>query len=362
MGSSLGPVLANVLMTEFEKVVVQKLVDNGTLPFYIRYVDDTLVLMKPEDINTVLKTFNEFTKGIRFTLDLFSDNDVHFLDLSINPVNLETNIYSKPTNTGQYIHYESFTPWRFKVAWIKSLYERGRKLCSTEALFEKHLAHLKKLMSWNGFSRHVRSSILKRMSHNSSTNTDNVTEVDNMKMIWIRLPYMGKQGEMITKTLLRKLKRCFKTAVKFKVLYDTRKVSSFCSTKDKIPSMMTSNVIYKIDCPGCGKQYIGKSERCFGVRLECQGTRDNEPMYLHLRNCSKFHDTCNMLVIDDNQNSQFEFNIVNYIYHAILNNAEILKRHNNPNELAFMEAYFIKLLNPAINVGIAASKELVLFR
>ena len=69
-----------------------------------------------------------------------------------------------------------------------------------------------------------------------------------------------------------------------------------------------------------------------------------------------------MLVIDDNLNSHFKFNIVNYIYHAVLNNAKILKRHNNPNELAFMEAYFIKLLNPAINVGIAASKELVLFR
>ena len=51
MGSSLGPVLANVLMTEFEKEVVQELVSNGTLPFYIRYVDDTLVLIKPENID-----------------------------------------------------------------------------------------------------------------------------------------------------------------------------------------------------------------------------------------------------------------------------------------------------------------------
>ena len=38
MGSSLGPVLANVLMTEFEKVVVQALVDDRTLPFYIFYL------------------------------------------------------------------------------------------------------------------------------------------------------------------------------------------------------------------------------------------------------------------------------------------------------------------------------------
>ena len=183
----------------------------------------------------------------------------------------------------------------------------------------------------------------------SSPKTDDVTEEDNIKSIWIRLPYMGKQGELITNKLLCKLKRCFKNAVKFKVLYDTRKVASFCSTKDKIPSNMTSNVIYRIDCPGCGEHYIGKSERCFGVRMECQGTRDNEPMYMHLRNCSSFHDTCNMLAINGNQGSHSEFDARNYIYHAVLNNSKILKRHNNPVELAFMESYYIKLLDPRIN-------------
>ena len=36
MGSSLGPVLANIIMTELEKVVVKKLIDDGTIKFYIR--------------------------------------------------------------------------------------------------------------------------------------------------------------------------------------------------------------------------------------------------------------------------------------------------------------------------------------
>ena len=179
------------------------------------------------------------------------------------------------------------------------------------------------------------------------------------KTIWLRLPYMGKIGESITNKLLRKLRRCFKTTVKFRVLYDTRKVSSFCSTKDKIPAYQTANTVYRIDCPGCGQQYIGKSERCFGVRMECQGTRENEPMFRHLYSCRKFHEVCDMLVIDDNYS---KFDVSNYIHHAVLNNSRILKRHNNPIELSFMEAYYIKLLDPTINVGIAASKELVLFK
>ena len=46
MGSSLGPTLANVIMTELEKHVVTKLFDDGIIKFYIRFVDDTLVLAK----------------------------------------------------------------------------------------------------------------------------------------------------------------------------------------------------------------------------------------------------------------------------------------------------------------------------
>ena len=53
MGSSLGPVLANIILTELENIIVKKLVDEDIIKFYIRYVDDTLLLMKREDIDRV---------------------------------------------------------------------------------------------------------------------------------------------------------------------------------------------------------------------------------------------------------------------------------------------------------------------
>ena len=46
MGSCLGPVLANIIMTELETVIVDKLFAANLLKFYIRYVDDTLALIK----------------------------------------------------------------------------------------------------------------------------------------------------------------------------------------------------------------------------------------------------------------------------------------------------------------------------
>lgn len=211
-----------------------------------------------------MKAFNRFAKDIQFTVYLFQYNDVHFLDLSINVANLETSNYTKPTNTGQYTQYDSFTPWRLKMARIKSLYTHSKNLCSNEALFKKYLEHLRQLMSWNGLPRRVRSSILNRLSTNLSPKPY-VKPVDDTKTICISLPCMGKQGESITDKLLRNLKRCFKTAVRFKASYNVQKVSSFCLTKDKIPS------------------------------------RQNKPMYNHLHNCNQYHEICNLLVIDDEQ-------------------------------------------------------------
>ena len=39
MGSSLAPVLANIILTESEKLVVTPFLESGILKFYCRYVD-----------------------------------------------------------------------------------------------------------------------------------------------------------------------------------------------------------------------------------------------------------------------------------------------------------------------------------
>ena len=82
MGSCLPPVLANIILTEFEKQIVEDLIQAGTIKFYRRYVDDTLVSIKPCDIPSVPKKFNSFGKNLNFTVDKFENGKVHFLDLN----------------------------------------------------------------------------------------------------------------------------------------------------------------------------------------------------------------------------------------------------------------------------------------
>ena len=134
MGSSLGPVIANIFMTELEKFILDELINDNIVKLYIRYVDDNLLLVKPEDTDNILKKFNSFDKNIQFTVGKFLNGNVHFLDIKIN--GNKTDIYFKETHKSQYTHFISNTLWRFKTAWIRSLYHRAKKICSNNVLFK----------------------------------------------------------------------------------------------------------------------------------------------------------------------------------------------------------------------------------
>ena len=141
---------------------------SGVIKFYRRYVDDTLVLIKPSDIPEILNKFNTFDKNIQFTIDTFPDNVIHFLDILISSDN--TDVYNKSTHTGQYTHFSSFEPFFRKIAWVKSLFHRASKLCSTSQLFENQIRKLKMFMSWNCYPRAVRNLVISKLKHKFSTN------------------------------------------------------------------------------------------------------------------------------------------------------------------------------------------------
>lgn len=100
--------------------------------------------------------------NLRFTINSFPDNKVHFLDLSIDR-NI-TNLYK---DTGQYISCDSFVSCRYKTAWIKELYSRALKICSNTTLSLQNIVKLTKLMSCNGFPQRIRNSITHRLNNSA---------------------------------------------------------------------------------------------------------------------------------------------------------------------------------------------------
>ncbi len=358
MGSSLGPSLANVIMTELEKQLVAGLIDTGTIKFYMRYVDDTLVLAKSENFQKILEKLNSFDNNLKFTIDTFDDDDVHFLDINID--RNKTDLYYKPTHTGQYANFTSQSPWRFKTAWVKALYHRASKICSETSKFNNQISKIKLFLSWNGYPSYVTRSLLKRFKSprpNESANSNG----DRVE-IFIKVPYAGIKGEHLLRSCIQKLCRYTKKNVRFVTLFQTKKSSMFCPTKDKIPANQKANVIYKIKCPGCGEIYIGKTDRCISIRLNEHGTRSDQPMHLHLSNCSPFHEYLSILNLPlHDETSPSTIDIRKHILNTVLNNYSIVDSNSSWSLLSFLEAFYIKRFSPALNKGLKASKELQLF-
>ena len=364
MGSSLGPVLANIIMTELEKKILPSLLDSGSIRSYIRYVDDTLVLIKESEIQNVLDRFNSFDRNLKFTVDTFEDGNIHFLDISVLP-NGDTDVYSKPTNTGLYSHYESYIPWRYKTSWARSLFNRAKRICSNNRLFKNQQERINRILSWNGFPSYVRKKMLAgfKESHQRSTTppADDQTQSTNEEFsLTLKLPYMGGEGEKLVRTLKRKVQSNLSKKVNFKIYYTTSKIAKFCSTKDRIPMDQSHNVIYHIECPGCGEVYVGKTSCCLGKRLDEHGTRQDQPMHIHLSNCSEFQYMVNLLHLPD-IDRESRTGINDHILNAVHENGKVLISSDDWLTLAYMEPLLAKKHNATINHGAKAMRSLNLF-
>ena len=164
------------------------------------------------------------------------------------------------------------------------------------------------------------------------------------------------------RSCVQKLRRFTKNNIRFVTSFQTKKLAMFCPTKDKIGSLQKSNVIYKLVCPGCGESYVGKTDRCLSIRLNEHGSRNDQPMFLHLFNCQAFRDVVSLFGLpNENHDSRYTIDVKEHIKNAVFDNYCILDSNDSWSQLSFLEAYYIKSLSPAINKGLKASRELQLF-
>ena len=124
MRSPLGPALANIFVGYYES----KLFQTTSKPvMYYCYMDDTFVVFSNKD---------ECDLSLCFTFEKESNLALPFLDVLVekNPSKFITSIYWKPTITGQYLCWNSFSPRKRKTKLILTLTHRAHAICSPERL------------------------------------------------------------------------------------------------------------------------------------------------------------------------------------------------------------------------------------
>ena len=120
MGSLLGPELLEIFMVELENTLVPTL--SNHLKSWKRYVDDANCFINEDSIEYVMSILNNFHPSSQFTNETEFNNRLKLLDVLItrNGQSIETCVYTKPTNTDIYIHWNSFAPIHWKCRHSKN--------------------------------------------------------------------------------------------------------------------------------------------------------------------------------------------------------------------------------------------------
>ena len=150
MTSRLGPALANIFVGFHESRLFNTTVKPGV---YFRYVDDTFVIFGSElECERFYLDLNQLHPALTFTVEKEKNNSLNFLDVSVERegTGFLTSIYRKPTFTGQYIRWNSFSPKARQINLIKTLVHKALVTCCKTKL-DSELDRIKQLLIDNGY-------------------------------------------------------------------------------------------------------------------------------------------------------------------------------------------------------------------
>jgi hypothetical protein len=304
MGSPLGPLFANVFMTNFERSHSAKLKELG-VNLWLRYVDDIFATLDDKGkAEKVLLYLNQQHPNIKFTVEHENDAKLPFLDTTVyrGLRAYNTTLYRKKTFTGVYLNWTSLTSKRYKIGLIYCLLDRIWKICSETSERENEISKLKTILAKNDYPDHVIDREINKFVANRSKATPPSTDeqppqpnkppqppeqqqppIDTQPPTrFIVLPYVSHKAEGFAKRL-KGLVNTYYPKVDFNVAFKTpNEIGKFFPFKDNIKKTESrSLVVYRIKCANCDASYIGKTERILIHRLNEHRKSNNSACFQH---------------------------------------------------------------------------------
>ena len=153
MGTKVAPSFANLFMADFEdKYVYQQPIQPST---WLRYIDDIFLIWEhgEEKLQTFMEHLNSCHPTIKFTSEI-SPSHVNFLDTTVHITSegtLYTNLYSKPTDSHNYLRFDSAHPRHCKTSLPHSQFLRLRRICSRITDYDSNAAMLASHFTRRGY-------------------------------------------------------------------------------------------------------------------------------------------------------------------------------------------------------------------
>ena len=200
----------------------------ANLSLWKRHVDDIICFIKIGTINYIATILNSFDPNITFTYEVEKDCKLPFLDVLLikKGNNIFNKVYRKTTNNDIYFNWKSFAPTAQKRGTLKTLVDRAYLICSNITLRKKEIDHLKKVFhEKNDYPKWVINQVLNEVAEMHKTNVNKVSQesqvssVTDLKRHLLVLPYQGQKGDLIIKSMKKRLKTLLPDKVKTDVVF-----------------------------------------------------------------------------------------------------------------------------------------------
>lgn len=261
MGSPLGPALANIFVGYYE----EKLFSDMPKPsVYFRYVDDTFAIFRNEkESEEFLIKLNDLHSSLKFTFEKEKNNTLPFLDVCVERMKTGyvTSVYRKPTFTGQYLRWESFTPIKRKASLVSTLVHRALRICSKSRLKEE-INRIKSILLENGYPE---SFVLKQISKKITQFSSPRRFGPDKCPVYLRVIYTGKASLTLENNVRTAVGSCY-GSVATRIVFVSKQMMP-ATRKDVLPANQKSSVVYEYKCH-CDSRYVGRTSQRLQDRIK----------------------------------------------------------------------------------------------
>ena len=257
MGSPVSATVANLYMEYFEDLALSTAAEKPRL--WKRYVDDTCCIVKKGTEEGLLQHLNSIRPTIQFTMEVEEKGKISFLDCEPHRKEdgrLDVTVHRKATHTDRYLHFDSHHPTHVRRGVVKSLYDRARRVTTSDGNLQREIEHLNKVFYNNGYpNKFVADSArpLARIQQDGSQSEDKGRHT-------VVIPYSRGLSEDV-----RRICRRYDIRVAFRS--GRSLISTLTRVKDRLPTELSSGVVYQVPCSS-GKVYIGETIRRLETRIK----------------------------------------------------------------------------------------------
>lgn len=307
-----------------------------------RYLDDCFIVWNSGDNN--LKTFkeilNELNPDIKFTAEESLDR-ISYLDILLTKQDevIMTDIFYKPTDTHQYLHFNSCHPRHTKRAIPYNLARKTCTIVNSETVKIQRLHQLKQFLMKRNYPEKIIDDAIEKCKKLDRKDLLNPIQRNKTQCIIPLVTTYNPRNPNVTRTV-KHLNEVLKTDETFSKIFEKQKFinskrqpknlrriltkSNFtektdykvtkcqdprCGTCPYIKtgqkfnfsgkeftinnnmSCQTRNLIYVITCSGCGELYIGETGNTLRERIRIHKQHINSPEYRKIK-LSEHLDVC----------------------------------------------------------------------